>query len=293
MAINKVVINNSVKLDLTEDTVTPETLKSGVTAHNAAGEAIVGTMSSGPSISYKQVNIGTEWTEGDDLWYQDISVDGLLASDHITVDILLSDDIDDANDELDNYDLIFRIQNLDGKVRIYSVEETYIALNFMLEIKTGITMPVTPTKTNLILESKDASGASFGTNGIKAKTRLNSSGAESTSSLSNFPNSGVTGYMPITYGQVIEFESCNIPADRLSAAGASVSYCAFYDENHNVITSQYLSAYYSNGYLTLDENNYAKTLNTGLKTSPYNLTNAKYFRVSSCDFSGSPAIYAE
>ena len=148
-------------------------------------------------------------------------------------------------------------------------------------------------KTNLIPTSTDSAGAAFGTNGIKSGTRLNSSGAESTSSLSSFPNAGVTGFMPVSYGQTIEFENCNIPANSPSAAGASVCYCAFYDASHQVITSQYLSAYYSNGYLTLDENNHAKTLNTAAKTSPYNLTNAKYFRVSSCDFSGSPAIYAE
>lgn len=157
-----------------------------------------------------------------------------------------------------------------------------------------ITASATGTQsTNLIPESTDASGAPFGVNGIKSGTRLNSSGSESTSSLSNFPNAGVTGFMPITYGKSIEFKNCNIPALSPSSLGASVSYCAFYDENHNVIASQYLSAYYSNGYLTLDENNYAKTLNTGAKTSPYNLTNAKYFRVSSYDFSSSPEIYTK
>lgn len=43
MAVNKVEINGEVKLDLTQDTVTPETLLSGVTAHNAAGEEITGS----------------------------------------------------------------------------------------------------------------------------------------------------------------------------------------------------------------------------------------------------------
>lgn len=47
MAINKVIRKGVVALDLTSDTVTPETLMSGTTAHNAAGETIVGTASSG------------------------------------------------------------------------------------------------------------------------------------------------------------------------------------------------------------------------------------------------------
>ena len=45
MANNKVQLSDgTVLLDLTGDTVTPETLLSGVTAHNAAGEPIVGTV---------------------------------------------------------------------------------------------------------------------------------------------------------------------------------------------------------------------------------------------------------
>ncbi len=44
MAVNKVEIGGEVKLDLTADTVTPENLLSGATAHNAAGEQISGAV---------------------------------------------------------------------------------------------------------------------------------------------------------------------------------------------------------------------------------------------------------
>lgn len=44
MAVNKVEVDGEVKLDLTQDTVTPETLLSGSTAHNAAGERISGAV---------------------------------------------------------------------------------------------------------------------------------------------------------------------------------------------------------------------------------------------------------
>lgn len=43
MAVNRVSINGTTVIDLTADTVTPETLSMGVTAHNAAGELITGT----------------------------------------------------------------------------------------------------------------------------------------------------------------------------------------------------------------------------------------------------------
>lgn len=44
MAVNKVVYGNQTLVDLTEDTVTPETLAVGVTAHDKSGNIIVGTM---------------------------------------------------------------------------------------------------------------------------------------------------------------------------------------------------------------------------------------------------------
>jgi hypothetical protein len=48
MAVSKVELaNGDVLIDLTNDTVTPETLAEGVTAHGANGESIVGTMRSG------------------------------------------------------------------------------------------------------------------------------------------------------------------------------------------------------------------------------------------------------
>ena len=43
MAVNRVDVNGSTVLDLTNDSVTPETLTLGATAHNAAGEQITGT----------------------------------------------------------------------------------------------------------------------------------------------------------------------------------------------------------------------------------------------------------
>lgn len=43
MAVNKVEVNGETVLDLSQDSVTPEQLAQGVTAHNAAGEQIVGT----------------------------------------------------------------------------------------------------------------------------------------------------------------------------------------------------------------------------------------------------------
>ena len=47
MAVNKVVLGENTLIDLTADSVTPDKLSKGVTAHNMAGEPIVGTMEAG------------------------------------------------------------------------------------------------------------------------------------------------------------------------------------------------------------------------------------------------------
>lgn len=43
MAVNKVEVNGETVLDLSQDSVTPEQLAQGATAHNAAGERVTGT----------------------------------------------------------------------------------------------------------------------------------------------------------------------------------------------------------------------------------------------------------
>lgn len=51
MAINKVIYDGRVLIDLSDSTVTPETLAEGVVAYNAAGERIIGTMKPGSQIT--------------------------------------------------------------------------------------------------------------------------------------------------------------------------------------------------------------------------------------------------
>ena len=47
--VNKVIVKGVTQIDLTEDTVTPNVLEIGYTAHNAAGETIIGISPGGPS----------------------------------------------------------------------------------------------------------------------------------------------------------------------------------------------------------------------------------------------------
>lgn len=65
MAVSKVVFGERTLIDLTGDTVLPETLFAGETAHNAAGEKIVGTATQGGVQIPAYIETGTFTVEED------------------------------------------------------------------------------------------------------------------------------------------------------------------------------------------------------------------------------------
>ena len=75
MAVNKVVLGDQTLIDLTADSVTPDKLFKGITAHNMKGESIVGTMEGGSAPSVPSDNTAVIFADYDgnliDTWTWD------------------------------------------------------------------------------------------------------------------------------------------------------------------------------------------------------------------------------
>ena len=75
MAVNKVILGDQTLIDLTADSVTPDKLFKGITAHNMKGESIVGTMEGGSTPSEPSDNTAVIFADYDgnliDTWTWD------------------------------------------------------------------------------------------------------------------------------------------------------------------------------------------------------------------------------
>lgn len=92
MAINKVVLGDQTLIDLTSDTVTPDTLAVGATAHDKTGASIVGTMSSGGG-----TGTNTKYGATIDTFLGDVNASGVLQTPTGQTDLVFDGVTDLAN----------------------------------------------------------------------------------------------------------------------------------------------------------------------------------------------------
>lgn len=86
--INKVVLGSDTVLDLTSDTVSPETLLVGTTAHNAKGETIVGTLV--PCVTYSATSPEIQASENNEFTWQIAAAAHGFSSSDLFVSVYLS-----------------------------------------------------------------------------------------------------------------------------------------------------------------------------------------------------------
>lgn len=79
MAVNKVIYGNTTVLDITDSTVTPETLAKGEVGYSKAGERIVGTMEAGGGASVDTCTVEiTSYEQNIKLVGATVFVDGVM-----------------------------------------------------------------------------------------------------------------------------------------------------------------------------------------------------------------------
>ncbi|MBQ6734851.1 MAG: hypothetical protein IJR00_08085 [Lachnospiraceae bacterium] len=116
MAVNIVRFGNNTIMDISDSTVTPKTLASGVVAYNAAGERIVGTMAQGNlaslfEIAFQDVYHVASEAEAPDIIANELNIDGFavpIGTSGISwkkPTVTISEIIWDTNVD-ENYDLV-------------------------------------------------------------------------------------------------------------------------------------------------------------------------------------------
>lgn len=149
MTANKIIMNTEngeeVLIDLTEDSVTPETLAEGVTAHDASGNVIRGTM-----VVYKNLTLG-------------VHTDGLLYifsnGEPIGTGVEMPDKIGDIYGNIDSdNNIVFKGNMPDGTYTAKFVSEDGSTVNIGVLVKdTTKYFSIAKTLTNCIINNSATS----------------------------------------------------------------------------------------------------------------------------------------
>lgn len=129
MAVNKVEINGQPVIDLTQDTVTPESLKKGITAHSASGQRITGIAEgAGANVSYNTVEPNRYSVDLDNQKVQ-LDLTGLVTGSHYICNMwfrgeaLDSDNAASSGDIIDYNITVFDTGNEQYDYVFYACEE--------------------------------------------------------------------------------------------------------------------------------------------------------------------------
>lgn len=140
MANNKVQLSDgTVLLDLTGDTVTPETLMAGVTAHNAAGNPIVGAATAGGITNFPTIEeVKANWTAVNLVTHPSGSVIHFTSSIILAFIIGVKEEIDRGIVFLEvkpNQDFDFcNLCNENGRIHVFELYLDQYGINYSIAI---------------------------------------------------------------------------------------------------------------------------------------------------------------
>lgn len=116
MGVNKVIFGGETVVDLTSDSVTPETLAAGVTAHNKSGEQIVGTLDYDERITNLEEELDTKLDKLPCEWVKEYNAKGtagyLLIGSFPMYDSNLTINIDSTTQTTYHGTLVIATQNV-------------------------------------------------------------------------------------------------------------------------------------------------------------------------------------
>ena len=265
MAINKVVYGGNVLLDLTSDSVTPETLAEGTTAHTATGARITGTMATDvvrygvQSLTEAQKaqarkNIGVPNEE--DIVQQVITALGTPVFGRV--------------DENNNIILTGELASGTYTIKYEDGEGNRTEIGTLDHDGTD-----EPSYTNVLPLAINSDGTLYnGGQGWKADTRLNSSGTETA-------QSGIecTGFIAVTESDTVYFSGIS-----WSKTGANTDkyYITIYDASFTKLASLNMSNFKSHttAGITYDEDGNVVSVAVGVFTKYYTKTGTAYLRIS-------------
>lgn len=139
MGYNKIVYDNNTLIDLTNDTVTADKMIQGTTAHDKAGNLIVGTAVADPTLIQTMQELQERWNEGYVLVYYDNADTGITyVTDTVTVSkgiLVETDNITSASkwylEQVSGYQDRFYIYCIKNGVNQYIYNYTSGGANFI------------------------------------------------------------------------------------------------------------------------------------------------------------------
>lgn len=147
MGVSKVEYAGNTLIDLTEDTVTSDSLLSGVTAHTASGERVSGTAVIPTKVSELEndagfatkkvytITLASSWSGSAAPYTQSVAVEGILATDNPHITPIYSDTLITAIAEQEAWNCVSKAETAADTITFTCfADKPTIAVSLQIEV---------------------------------------------------------------------------------------------------------------------------------------------------------------